>query len=269
MKSINALTKDAARLEHEKSFRTTMVYIESVSPDFTRARVRPASGGTRTFDTIEARIILTPGLWAPINVSNYMGLLHGDPKTPIGVQLIAKSTPRPNTKHGLSTALFGQSGNKNPTPVTGQATIATDSIEQYINEHGHPDPQAVVIKPTKPLPPDYLGDNPILPDAPGYLIDDYTAYVSVDEEEVRLVADFGNAMIINKQSGISIMGQFNIGTGISDIRMGGAWRVNPMTMFQIPSTVISPIPTLIFDPPGTNLTQSIQSVIDSINSIAL
>lgn len=266
-KTVGSLAKDQSRLESEKSFRTTVVYIEAISPDQTRVRVRPASGGVRALDTIEARLILTPGIYAPINVSNYIGLLHGDPKNPIGVQLIAKATPRPNLKHGLSTGLYGQTGNATSTPVTGQATIPTDNIQQYINEQGHPSAQAVVIKPTKPLPPDLIGRNPLIPDAPGYLVDDNTAYISVSEDEVRLIADFSNGMILNKQSGLSIMGKVNIGSSIQDVRIGGAWRFNPMMQFQIPSTAVSPIPTLIYDVPGKNLTQGIQDTLNQINNI--
>jgi len=264
--TVGAVARNAARLESERSFRTTVVTIEAVSPDQTRARVKTQAGGTRTGETIEARLILTPGFFFPINVTNYMGLLHGDPKNPIGVQLIPKLTPRPDTRHGLSTGLFGQNGNQRNTQPTGRVQVPTDNIQQYINEQGYPDGHAMVIKPPKPVD-DFIGRNQIIPGAPESYVDGTTAYMSVAEDEIRLVADFGNAMLINKQAGISIMGKVNIGTSIQDVRIGGAWRFNPMLQFQIPSTAVTPIPTLVYDVPGTNVMQGIQDQVDIINKI--
>lgn len=266
-RTVGSVARDASRLESERSFRTSVVTIEAISPDQTRARCKPVAGSTRSQDTIEVRVILTPGIYYPIDVSNYMGLLHGDPKNPIGVQLIPKAYPRLDTNHGLSTGLFGQSGNKTSTSVNGRAVVATNSIEQYIAEQGHPDGHAVVIKPPKQLPESFVGRNAVYTDDPSSYVDNATAYVSVSEDEVRLVADFGNAMLINKSSGLSIMGKLNIGSSIQDVRIGGAWRFNPMMQFQIPSTAVSPIPTLIYDVPGKNITQGIQSQVDIINSI--
>lgn len=264
-KTVGSLSRDNARLEQEKSFRTTTVYIMAISPDQTRARVKPI-GGASTDDTIEARVILTPGMYCPINVSNYIGILHGDPKNPIGVQLLQKATPRPALKHGTSTGLFGQTGNSAKTPVTGQAVIQTDNIQQYINEQGYPSAQAIVIKPVKPIPPDLIGLNPIIPEAAGYYTDNFTSYISVAEDEVRIIGDFGNAILVNSQAGITMMGKINIGSNIQDVRIGGAWRFNPIMQYQIPSTAVSPIPTLIYDVPGQNLTQGIQPLINTINN---
>lgn len=265
-KTAGSMARDNSRLESERSFRTTVVTIESISPDQTRARVRVVAGNVRTSDSIEVRLILTPGLFYPINVSNYMGLLHGDPKNPIGVQLIPRVSPRPDTRHGLSTGLFGQTGNQRNTQPTGRVQVPTDTIRQYINEQGHPDGHAMVIKPPKPVE-DFIGHNQIISDAPESFVDNSTAYMSVSEDEIRLVADFGNAMLINKQAGISIMGKVNIGTSIQDVRIGGAWRFNPMMQFQIPSSAITPIPTLVYDVPGTNVMQGMQDQVDLINKI--
>lgn len=265
-KSIAGMVKDTSRLESEKSFRTTAVSIEAISQDQTRARVRPMSGGTRTSETLEARVILTPGYFYPIDVTNYIGILHGDPKNPIGVQLIPKTSPRPDMRHGLSTSLYGQSGNKTIVDAVGRVQSNITNITQYVNEQGHPDGHATVIKPVTPLGEGHIGRNQALIDNPNDHIDNSSAYMSVSEDEVRLVADFGNAVIINKSSGTSLMGKLNIGTSISDVRIGGAWRFNPMMQYQIPSSAVTPIPTLIFDPPGANLTQGINQSLSVINS---
>lgn len=263
-KTTSALVKDNARLEHEKSFRTTVVIIESVSPDQTRCRCRLASSTSRANDTIEARLILTPCFYAPINVNNYLGLLHGDSKSPIGVQLIPKSSPRPNMAHGLSTGLFGPTGSASSTPVAGLQVIPTDNIQQYINEKNYPSAQAVVIKPPTPIPPDYIGKNPIVPSTTDYLIDAATAYMSVDENEIRFIADNANAMIINTQQGISIMGQLNISTSMDSIRFGGAWTLNPAHQFCIPSTASTPQPLFAYNPPGVSITQSLQPMLTAL-----
>jgi len=267
-KTTNSLAKDTARLEQEKSFRTTMVYIESVSPDQTRVRCRLTSSNSKINDTIETRLILTPGFYAPINVSNYFGLLHGDIKNPIGVQLIAKATPQPNMKHGLSTGLFGPTGTAAGTQPIGQPVTPTSNVQQYINQQNYPSAQAIIIKPPTPIPVDYIGSNPLIADTLDSLVDDPSAYMSVDESEIRLIADHGTAVVINTQQGISLMGTLNIGSSIQDVRIGGAWRMNPCMQYQIPSSAVSPLPTLVYDPPGQNLTQALQPLITAIIALA-
>jgi len=260
------ITQELSRLESERSFRQTTVYIEAISPDQTRARCKMMSGASKGNEVFETRIILTPGLHLPINVGAYVGLLHGDPKSPIGVQLIPKAVPLPNIKHGISNSIYGQSGNKKVTEVDGKITSDPENFQQGINSQDHPQGQAMVIKPPKALPRDYLGSNKVTTDNPAVLIDDPGAYAMIGEDEVRLIADHGNGMIINAQSGITMQGKINIGSSIQDVRLGGAWRVNPMQQFQIPSTAVTPIPTLLWSPPGTGLLNNMTKYLNQIKS---
>ena len=268
-KSTRTLIAGQARLEQEKTLRGIPVYIDSISPDQTRVRVGLIVGDEGRTDTIETRIILTPSINGPINKDNFIGLLHGDPKSPIGVQLIPIDYPRPLLRSGVSTALYGQNGNKQYTAVEGvEEQPPTDNIEQRINNSHYPVGQMVVIKPFKPLPKGHVGRNPVIPESPGVLIDSDSAYMTVDEDELRLVADQNNALIINSQAGLSIKGKVNIGSSIQDVRVGGAWKLNPMMMFQIPSSAVTPIPTLIYDPPGTNLVQGLSGILGQIKALA-
>ncbi len=265
-KSTKALTKDAARLEMERSPRNVAVEILFINTEQTMAVVRPMAGGVKNHDIINARIILTPAIYHPINITNYIGLLHGDPKNPIGVQLIPKQTAQPNISHGLSTSLYGTK-TKNKQSIVGKIEANREGWQQKLSAASLPSGQTTVIKSPKILPEGFVGLNPITSVDPSDIIDDPGAYISVGEDEVRLIADFGNALIMNKQSGLSIMGKVNVGTAIQDVRIGGAWRFNPMMQFQIPSTAVTPIPTLIFHLPGGSLTDGLKGFMDAIISL--
>lgn len=266
-RGISRITKDLSRLESERSFRTTVVYIEAVSPDQTRARCKMMTGASKGNEIFEARIILTPGIHFPINVGSYMGLLHGDPKSPIGVQLIPKATPVPNVEYGISSSIFGNSGAKKSTSVDGRIEKDPDNFTQGLNKLNHPNGQSIVIKPPKTVPRAYIGDNKVTQTDPSILIDKPGAHVYVGEDEVRIIADSGNGIVINAESGISMLGKVNIASAMEDVRMGGAWKENPMKMFQIPSTAVTPIPDKIWSPPGTKLLNNITKYLNQIKSV--
>lgn len=259
-------TQDIARTEMERSFRGITVYIDSISPDQTRAICRMSSGMSRGNETFEARVKLPIGVHAPINVGSYVGLLHGDPKSPICVELIPKATPEPNIEYGMTTAVFGSSGTKKSTPVDGKITHEATSLTEGINQRKHPQGQAMVIKAPKPVPRAYIGKNKVTKDDPKMLLDDPGAHIYVGEDEVRIVGDHNDGIEISAQNGVSLSGKVNIASPIQDVRIQGAWTFNPMMQFQIPSTAVTPIPTLIWSPPGTKLLNNITKYMDSIKS---
>jgi hypothetical protein len=224
------------------------------------------AGASKGKEIFEARIILTPCIRTPFNAGSLMGLLHGDPKNPIGVQLFPRTSPEPNISHGISSSIFGSTGMKKVTAVDGMIRGDVKNITQEINKQDVPQGQSIVIKVPTTVPRSYIGSNKLTSETPGYLIDDPGSYVLVGEDEVRMIADHGNGMVINAQSGITINGKVNIGSSIQDVRLGGAWRINPMQQFCIPSTAVTPIPTLIWAPPGTGLLQNITKYLNLIKS---
>jgi hypothetical protein len=225
------------------------------------------AGATKGNETFEARLKPTPGLHYPINAGSYIGLLHGDPKSPICVELIPKATPVPNIEYGISSAIFGSSGTKKSTPVDGKIVKEAKSLTAGINLRKHPQGQSITVKPPRPVPREFIGDNKVTTDDPTLLIDDPVAHVYIGEDEVRLVADHNNGVEVSAQNGVSIAGKVNITSQIQDVRVMGAWHLNPMLMFQIPSTAVTPIPTLIWSPPGTKLLGNITKYMNQIKSV--
>jgi hypothetical protein len=259
-------TKNASRLEQERSFRTTVVNIDAISPDGNRALVRTQMGYNKQGDAFQVRILKTPGISIPTDVTNYIGLMHGDPKNPIGVQLIPKAVVEPNIDHAVPNATYGSNSGKPPTPVEGQMPVQDVTIEQKIFNRRHPMDHTMVLKPPMPISQQYIGANRLTIDNPAQLVDEKGAYIAISENEVRLIGNEANGIIINPESGISFYGKMNIGTSIQDFRMGGAWRMNPMLQFQIPSTAITPQPTLIWDPPGLDITKGMGDIMGLIQN---
>lgn len=258
--------KNVSRLETERSFRSSVVYVDAISPDMTRALVRTQQGHNKAGDAFQVRLLLTPGISIPTDTSNYIGILHGDPKNPIGVQLVPKASPLPNMDHAIPNATYGESGDLKTTPVYGRMPVQDDNIQQKIFNRRNPQDHTVVIKPPKALPQDYMGPNRVTTDQVGNLVDAAGAYMSVSEDEVRLIGDQGNGIVISPRTGINFYGKMNIGTTIQDVRIGGAWRINPMLQYQIPSTAVSPQPTLIWDPPGIDITNGLGDILSAIQS---
>jgi hypothetical protein len=88
--------------------------------------------------------------------------------------------------------------------------------------------------------------------------------MSVSEDEAKLVADPQNGIMINPRAGVTIMGKTNINCAIKDVHIQGAWRLNPMMQFMIPSTAITPIPTLLWDTPAKGLVQGLKPFMDNL-----
>lgn len=264
--SLGQTVQNKARKELNRSYSESIVDILTISPDMTFAECRIRSDAqTKTEHTFVAAVILTPGISIPIDASTVFGLLHGDPRSPVGVQLVPKTVPEPCIAHSIPNATHGAKDDQD-TPVAGRAVPDDYNIQQKINNRDYPFGRAMIFKPPTPLSQEYIGPNRITTESTVTYIDDPGAYMSVSEDEVRLIADRSNGILINPQSGISIYGKFNINTQIQDCRVQGAWRQNPMKQFMIPSTFFSPVPDIVWDPPGMDLIKGISSQITGIAS---
>lgn len=62
-----------------------------------------------------------------------------------------------------------------------------------------------------------------------------------------------NSISSTKDSGNYINGPLSISSNIDNIRVGGMYVFNPQLSTGLPSTIITPIPTLVFDIPIKNL----------------
>lgn len=63
-----------------------------------------------------------------------------------------------------------------------------------------------------------------------------------------------NSISTTNDSGNFINGPLSISSGIDSIKVGGIFRFNPILGSGIPSTIITPVPVLLIDPPIRNLT---------------
>lgn len=62
-----------------------------------------------------------------------------------------------------------------------------------------------------------------------------------------------NSITTTRDSGNYINGPLSISSTIDKIRVGGMYVFNPQLSTGLPSTIITPIPTLVFDIPIKNL----------------
>lgn len=62
-----------------------------------------------------------------------------------------------------------------------------------------------------------------------------------------------NSVTSTRDSGNFINGPLSISSTVDNIRVGGFYRFNPQLSTGLPSTMMTPIPTLVFDIPVKNL----------------
>lgn len=71
-----------------------------------------------------------------------------------------------------------------------------------------------------------------------------------------------NSFSTTRDSGNFINGPLSITSSIEHIKVGGMWKFNPQLSTGIASTLITPVPTLVFDMPIKNLAS--QAAISSV-----
>ena len=59
------------------------------------------------------------------------------------------------------------------------------------------------------------------------------------------------SVTVDRENGLFLSGPVSFTSGINDIKFGGIFKFNPLMMSGLPSTIMTPIPTLIFDLPST------------------
>lgn len=75
-----------------------------------------------------------------------------------------------------------------------------------------------------------------------------------------------NSVTAQRDSGVYINGALSLTSQVDNIKVGGIFRLNPLLSTCMPSTMITPIPTLVMDLPVKNLA-SISSISNMLRSI--
>lgn len=81
---------------------------------------------------------------------------------------------------------------------------------------------------------------------------DSTSSVIAAETYSQMIAN-SNSVSVDAEGGTFINGPLSISSQAENIRIGAIYRVNPLVSTGLPSTMITPIPTLVIDPPIKNL----------------
>lgn len=78
------------------------------------------------------------------------------------------------------------------------------------------------------------------------------AAVYIDENHVVLVdPESKHSVSVNRKSGIGLQGPLSIQASPDQIRFSALWKINPLVLTCIPSTVYTPIPWLRQSNPET------------------
>ena len=75
-----------------------------------------------------------------------------------------------------------------------------------------------------------------------------------------------NSVTVQRDSGVYINGALSLTSQVDNIKVGGIFQLNPLLSTCMPSTMITPIPTLVMDIPVKNLA-SISSISNMLRSI--
>lgn len=78
---------------------------------------------------------------------------------------------------------------------------------------------------------------------------DSSVFIEADTSASRIAAG-AVSVTVDKEAGAFINGALSISSGIPNIRIGPIHKFNPLTVSCIPSTLVTPIPTFIFDIPA-------------------
>lgn len=93
---------------------------------------------------------------------------------------------------------------------------------------------------------------------------DGTAEIYLKNDAVCITSQGSNGMVVNK-FGTTIDGKIHLAQDPNNIRIGGFWTLNNELLTCLPSTLYTPIPTLVYDePPAIGVIHSIAKYLDSL-----
>lgn len=81
-----------------------------------------------------------------------------------------------------------------------------------------------------------------------------------------VIASGPNAVGVNREHGVFINGPTSFTSTIDSIKFAGMFRFNPIAASGLPSTMVTPIPTFIIEPPIKGV-QSMSAVAGILKSL--
>lgn len=90
------------------------------------------------------------------------------------------------------------------------------------------------------------------------------AAVKLMDDAVGIIGGPTHGIFSSSELGNILKGPTSITATPGQIRIGGLWTMNPLLMMGLPSTMVSPIPTLVFNPP----VQGIKRMAEQISKLA-
>jgi hypothetical protein len=78
------------------------------------------------------------------------------------------------------------------------------------------------------------------------------SHAEFNDSNIR-IASGTMSMVVDKDGGNYFQGPVSFSSPFTSMRFGGIFKFNPMLFLGIPSTIVTPMPTFIIDPPIKNL----------------
>ena len=88
----------------------------------------------------------------------------------------------------------------------------------------------------------------------------------IAKEDYTQITSGPNSVTAQKESGIYINGAVSFTSQVDNIKIGGIYKLNPILSSCVPSTMITPVPTLVLDLPVKNIT-SVSGIANMLRSI--
>ena len=85
---------------------------------------------------------------------------------------------------------------------------------------------------------------------------DSSSFLVADEDYAQ-IASGPNSVSVTNDSGVYINGPLSLTAQVDNIKIGGIYKLNPLLSSCLPSTLITPIPTLVMDLPVKNLAATV------------
>jgi hypothetical protein len=83
---------------------------------------------------------------------------------------------------------------------------------------------------------------------------DSSVFLEADSNASRIVAG-PISVTADRKAGVFVNGTLSITAGITGIRLGPIYKFNPLTTSCVPSTLVTPISTFVFDIPAKHAIQ--------------
>lgn len=93
------------------------------------------------------------------------------------------------------------------------------------------------------------------------------AGIEVTEDSIKIVGSADSFVVINEK-GVYLGSKISMVANAEDIRMGGMFVQTPLYQQMIPSTLATPIPNVVFNPPLSGI-QEIADILAEVSAFLL